>query len=185
MAMKKEESIKVCLGFSRIFLLILIFSLVTLMFSSLALALNLNNFTVWNNFKVFSGTTAPYASNGPGCIMGPSVQNSGTLSVGQYCPNNNDASYDLGAVWADMDTNYVAWQIYALNINGSNGAQFCGGNKIKNDTMGAMNNWGVTIDFDPDNNHLKVKFSISFLNFTSNSFKVLILSLNIKAEISF
>ena len=75
----------------------------------------------WNNFKVFTGTTVPYASNGPGCRgFGGSGS---TNTVGQNCPSNN-AAYDLGAVWADMDSNYLAWQIIALNLTN---AGVCGG----------------------------------------------------------
>ncbi|MBN2142228.1 PGF-pre-PGF domain-containing protein [Candidatus Woesearchaeota archaeon] len=94
----------------------------------------------WNQFKVFDGTTEPYAANGPGCRM-PGMPSEGAMVPGQNCPENNSA-FDLGAVWVDRANGYIAWKIIALNLSD---AAFCGGTKNNSD-------WQLAIQFDKDDN---------------------------------
>ena len=101
----------------------------------------------WSNFQVFSGSTAPYASNGPGCkLMG--MGSGQTYTIGQGCPGNSLA-YDLGAVWADLDSNYIAWMIYSPDMTD---AGFCGGTKNSANIFEDPNALGITVEFDSDSN---------------------------------
>ena len=67
------------------------------------------------------------------------------MTPGENCPDSNNPVYDLGAVWVDMDTNYIAWQIYSPDMTD---AVFCAGG-----TKGANpGGFAVAIEFDSDNN---------------------------------
>lgn len=100
-----------------------------------------NDASFWNNFYVFKGTSAPYAANGPGCISGPTY--SFDLMPGENCPND-DPAYDIGAVWVDLNTDYIAWMIYAPDLTSTG---WCGGsNNNPNDGP------AVAIEFDSDDN---------------------------------
>jgi len=106
----------------------------------------------WGNFQVFNNPQPPYAMNGPGCF-GPGYSQSysnGSIGPGQGCPNSNDPSYDLGAVWVDMDDTYISWQImgpainmYGVPVNGSN-PTFCNSSSTKSQYL--------QIEFDKDSN---------------------------------
>ncbi|MBA3063863.1 hypothetical protein FP803_00305, partial [Candidatus Woesearchaeota archaeon] len=98
---------------------ILVFGLCAMLF--MFCAAGVSTAINWNNFKVFSGSSPPYAANGPGCIA---TGIGGTaMTPGANCPDNNPV-YDLGAVWVDMDNDYIAWQIYAPDMTDT---EFCGG----------------------------------------------------------
>ena len=92
----------------------------------------------WNNFKVFNGATGPYASNGPGCRQ-PGESGMNMMQPGQNCLNGK--ADDLGAVWVDMDTNYIAWKVMGP-FNSSAG--FCNASGDFNNTL--------MVEFDSDNN---------------------------------
>ena len=130
------NSLKATISSKKLFLLsLLTIFIITLSVSSLA---DID----WTNFPIFAGTIAPYASNGPGCkgFGGGGL----TYNVGTNCPGNNPA-YDLGAVWVDLDSNYIAWQIYAPNLSNSG---ICLG--PNNTATAGPNQWGVTIEFNAD-----------------------------------
>ncbi len=91
----------------------------------------------WTNFKVFDGQSPPYASNGPGCKFGGSGSGI-AYSPGQGCQNG--VYDDLGAVWVDMDSNYIAWKIQGMDFSQS---KFC--NPAGNSTN------TIEINFDADN----------------------------------
>ncbi len=115
------------------------FGLFSLVFV-LVLALSAMGDVSWNDFTGFSGTTTPYASNGPGCF--PPGQGTGTSTYtqpGQGCPGG--IADDLGAVWVDMTSDYIGWQLMGPNkIN----ASFC-------NSTGSVSNF-LILEFDSDNN---------------------------------
>jgi len=137
---KKEAAIQYILSHKLRHYLLMVMVIVLIAINVLSVSAAVN----WNNFKVFAGTTAPYASNGPGCISGPTSGSS--MQPGQNCDFPFNQAYDLGAVWVDMDNDYLAWQIYAPNLTG---AGFCGGPLVN---PGGNNGIGITIEFDSDNN---------------------------------
>ena len=120
----------------------MIFALIVL---SLLFCLNLISATVdWTNFHVFDGSTAPYASNGPGCHQ-PGDKGGSAMQPGQGCFNDNNPAYDLGAIWVDMYGNqsdgFIAWKLVGpFNQNSS----FC------NSSGSAVSTF--MIEFDSDNN---------------------------------
>ncbi len=97
----------------------------------------------WNNFGTFSLTTIPYAINGPGCVA-PGMPSSSTRFGGQGCPGS-DSNFDLGAVWIDYDSTYIAWDIKSGGANFNN-AKFC--------NPGGPTAATLIIQFDKDNNPL-------------------------------
>lgn len=102
----------------------------------------------WNNFGVFNGGTPPYASNGPGCKGGQNGGSFQSMSIGQGCGSENNPAYDLGAVWVDMDTNYIAWKIDSPNMTQSG---ICGGPK-NSSNPGSSTGWAIAVEFDIDSN---------------------------------
>ncbi|MFC1741665.1 LamG-like jellyroll fold domain-containing protein, partial [Nanoarchaeota archaeon] len=104
----------------------------------------------WADFAAFySGTMDPYASNGPGCYYmntsGLSQPTTSPISPGDNCPDNN-ASWDLGAVWIDFTADYIGWQVQGPAVFGDPGAEpnFCNPSSDINNSL--------YIEFDKDNN---------------------------------
>ncbi|MFH0701679.1 MAG: hypothetical protein V2A62_04540, partial [Candidatus Woesearchaeota archaeon] len=121
------------------------FLLIALVFV-IVLALSVTAVVDWNNFRVFSGTTAPYASNGLGCKGGQYGGANQQMIAGQNCPSANPV-YDLGAVWVDLSSSHIAWKIDSPNMTQ---AGICGG--PKNNASSGVNQWGITVEFNADSN---------------------------------
>ncbi|MFH0870669.1 MAG: PGF-pre-PGF domain-containing protein [archaeon] len=96
----------------------------------------------WSQFRVFDGSTTPYAANGPGCRTPELSGLQQAMTPGQNCPNESNPVFDLGAVWVDRSNGYIAWKIMAPNLSDTG---FCGG-------PFSNNAWQFAIQFDIDNN---------------------------------
>jgi len=136
------------------FFLVLLFSAV------LFFSLCMSSFAItWANFHVFDGGSAPYASSGPGCRPPGSQGSAGSMSPGQNCGNGSVAN-DIGAIWVDMDSDFIAWMVMGP-FNASAG--FC-------NVTGSFNN-SLLIEFDSDNN-----FSTGCQNggYTGSDYKIVL-----------
>jgi PGF-pre-PGF domain-containing protein len=92
----------------------------------------------WDDFTVFT-SGQPYAMNGPGCYQPGQSASSTVRQPGDGCTHG--IVDDLGAVWVDMDDDYIAWQVIGP-FNSS--AKFC--NSSGNVNIVLM------VEFDADNN---------------------------------
>jgi len=105
----------------------------------LAMALSAMGEVFWGDFTVFN-SGQPYAMNGPGCYQPGDNPGNTMRQPGDNCGAGGRAN-DLGAVWVDMDENYIAWQVAGpFNANSS----FC-------NATGSVNNT-LMVEFDADNN---------------------------------